>query len=466
MTSLDHAIKMSNKQKIMWAITIVITLGVFLIPVSEAFTSQLRLYFAITVCAILLFAFELLDSFIVALALPVAYILTKLTDAGTAFSVWSNTTLWMMLGAMLLGNALERTGLLKRICYWLMLKAKGSFIKLIWAYFLAGVIANYCVSSGGIVLFCLISFSLIKSFGFTKDSNESAILMALAYFAGNSLPVCLSYGAQIDMYMNLGRKIIPDLSLGWFEYAIYNIAFLPFMILVIWVMYKFVLKPKTKTFDTMAIQKEYDTFGKISLSEKKAIIITVVTLCCLIFNAQLNLAVAWVFVIAGIICFLPGVNIADKECIRGVNFEMLFFMAGCLTIGTVGLNLGMAAIIKSYLASLMTGSFMQASAVVWIFAFLANKIMTPLAAGAAFCPAITQLCVDFGFNPVPIYLVMCNCFDNVLFPYESAPALMVYSFGMIKMSKFIKIMGVKALLNFVWILLIMVPYWALLGILY
>ena len=52
MTSLDHAIKMSNKQKIMWAITIVITLGVFLIPVSEAFTSQLRLYFAITVCAI------------------------------------------------------------------------------------------------------------------------------------------------------------------------------------------------------------------------------------------------------------------------------------------------------------------------------------------------------------------------------------------------------------------------------
>ena len=37
---------------------------------------------------------------------------------------------------------------------------------------------------------------------------------------------------------------------------------------------------------------------------------------------------------------------------------------------------------------------------------------------------------------------------------------------MIKMSKFIKIMGVKALLNFVWILLIMVPYWALLGILY
>ena len=141
-------------------------------------------------------------------------------------------------------------------------------------------------------------------------------------------------------------------------------------------------------------------------------------------------------------------------------------MAGCLTIGTVGLNLGMAAIIKSYLASLMTGSFMQASAVVWIFAFLANKIMTPLAAGAAFCPAITQLCVDFGFNPVPIYLVMCNCFDNVLFPYESAPALMVYSFGMIKMSKFIKIMGVKALLNFVWILLIMVPYWALLGILY
>lgn len=425
------------KKMIMWGITLFATVAMLFIPIADSIPdtpmNELQVYLAITVCAIFLFAFNLLDNFIVAIILPVAYLLFKLSDVGTIFGVWTNTTIWMLLGSFLLGNALDRTGILNRLSYWLLIKANGSFIKLIWAYLLLGVIANYCVSSGGLILFCLLSVSLIKSFGFSKESNEAAILMVLAYFAGNSLPVCLSYGTQIDMYMNLGRQIIPDLSLGWLEYALYNIAFLPYMMLITFIMYKFLLKPTVGGLDLTDIKEKYYAMGPISLPEKKGIVIIILTLLALIFNKKLGIAVAWVFMIAGVICFLPGINLGDKKCIREVNYEMLFFIAGCLAIGTVGMKVGIAPIFIGFMKPLLGSSILQTSGVLWIFSYLANLIMTPLAAGAAFCPAVTQICVDMGINPVPIYLIMCNCFDNVLLPYESAPALMMFSFGFLRL---------------------------------
>lgn len=454
-----------TKQLIQWAIALIVSFSILLIPNTENFTPELQKYFVITILAIFLFAFELIDSTIVAISLPVLYILFKLSDVQTVLgSSWANTSLWLMLGAMILGNCLDKTGFMKRMCYWLLMKAKGSFTKLIWFYFIAGVIANYAISAGGIVLFCLLSFGLIKSLGFKRDSNESALLMLMAYFCGNSLPVCLSYGTQIDMYMNIGRKIIPDLSLGWLEYAFFNIAFLPYMIICIWVMYKFILKPTTKSFEMSLIREEYEKLGKITTDEKKAVGIVILALLCLIFNAKIGIAVAWVFMLAALLCFLPGINIGDRKCINDVNFSFLFFMGGCLAIDTVGLNLGVANLVKPFLASIMGGGAFKASGALWILCFILNKIMTPLAAGAAFCPIVTQMCVEFGFNPVPLFLVMCNCFDNVLFPYESAPALQVYSFGMCTMGRFIKMMGTKSLINFIYILVVIVPYWTLLGL--
>lgn len=456
---------LDRKALIQWALALVVSLSVLLLPETEVFTGQLKVYLTITLLAIFMFAFELMDSFIVAVGLPVAYIAFKLTDAATAFgSSWANTAVWMMLGSMLLGNCLEETGFLKRFCYWLLLKSKGHFTRLIWAYFIAGIVANYAISSGGIVLFCLLSYSMIRGFGFEKHSNEAAILMCMAYFVGNSLPVCLSYGLQIDMYMNIGKNFIPDLSLGWLEYAFYNLAFLPYMILVVWVMYRFIFKPKQKHFDVDVIKAEYDALGKVTTNEKKAIVITLCALFALIFNAQIGLAVAWIFIIAGVVCFLPGINIGNQKAIKQVNYSFLFFMAGCLSIGTVGMNLGVAEVLKPYLATIMDGGVYKAGIFLWLLAFVLNKIMTPLAAGAAFAPIVAQICASTGINPVPFFLIMCNCFDNVLFPYESAPALQTYAFGMISMRQFIKMMGVKTIINFIWIIVIMVPYWTILGL--
>ena len=79
MTAAQLSAKVSFKTKICTVLTVAIPLVLFLIPTSTNYTSEIRLFLAITVCGILLFAFEITDNIVPSLLLPAAYVMTKLS---------------------------------------------------------------------------------------------------------------------------------------------------------------------------------------------------------------------------------------------------------------------------------------------------------------------------------------------------------------------------------------------------
>lgn len=70
------------KAIISWIVTILVPVILLLIPTSETYTSELRIFFALTICAILMFAFDQVHSAIPALLLPLAYAVTGIVDFG------------------------------------------------------------------------------------------------------------------------------------------------------------------------------------------------------------------------------------------------------------------------------------------------------------------------------------------------------------------------------------------------
>ena len=60
------------KAIISWIVPILVPVILLLIPTSETYTSELRIFFALTICAILMFAFDQVHSAIRALLLPLA----------------------------------------------------------------------------------------------------------------------------------------------------------------------------------------------------------------------------------------------------------------------------------------------------------------------------------------------------------------------------------------------------------
>ena len=108
---MPDAIRKTNpKTLIMWICVIAAPIIVMLIPTQGVFTPQLRTFSAITLTAILLFAFNILPNFVVAVALPVSYMLLNVAEPNIAFAAWFSNIPWMFMGGFLLANVLERIG--------------------------------------------------------------------------------------------------------------------------------------------------------------------------------------------------------------------------------------------------------------------------------------------------------------------------------------------------------------------
>ncbi len=102
----------SSSVLIKWLLTLLVPLIFLLIPVSDTYTSELQMFFMITIFIIIMLAFDLLPTLLPAVLLPTLYLLSGIAPIETIFSPWVGTTIFMILGAFVFTNVLEQCGLL------------------------------------------------------------------------------------------------------------------------------------------------------------------------------------------------------------------------------------------------------------------------------------------------------------------------------------------------------------------
>lgn len=107
---------MSNAVKIKWLAAFLIPICVQLIPINEVFTVEMRGFLVATIFVILLAAFELLPNLLVGLLLPALYVIFGVVPVANALGIWSSSfMIFMIIGGMIFANALDESGLLRRI---------------------------------------------------------------------------------------------------------------------------------------------------------------------------------------------------------------------------------------------------------------------------------------------------------------------------------------------------------------
>ena len=103
--------------------------------------------------------------------------------------------------------------------------------------------------------------------------------------------------------------------------------------------------------------------------------------------------------------------------------------------------------------------------IVFAIVFGLNFLMTPMAIMALIIDPILLLATNMGFSPIPFAYAVNACSEAILLPYEYVPYLIVYGFGMITMKDFLKINILRSVIFFAGFLLILIPYWMLIGLL-
>lgn len=94
-----------------------------------------------------------------------------------------------------------------------------------------------------------------------------------------------------------------------------------------------------------------------------------------------------------------------------------------------------------------------------------NFLLTPLAILAGFSEPIAQIAAGLGMNPVGAMYTMFMGADQVLLPYEYLTYMIFYSFGLIKLVDFMKILGFKMIAATVVLVAVMIPWWHIVGVL-
>ena len=185
----------------------------------------------------------------------------------------------------------------------------------------------------------------------------------------------------------------------------------------------------------------------------------------LISGPWTHLPAAYGFMVLPYLLFLPSVDVGNINSIKKINFGIFFFIAGCLCIGTVGGAIGFGKLISGVTTPILANTAPLVTFLVILFCgMICNLFMIPYAMMAGLSLPFAQIAVDLGMNPMASVIALVISTDMVFMPYEVAPYLLMFAFGMISMKQFVGLNTVKTLLTFVFFALVMYPLWTLLGL--
>ena len=453
---------MDTKKIVSWLAAIGVPLCILLLPTSEMFTAEIRLFLAVTICAILLWATEPVHLIVPSLILPPAYILLGLAKPAEVYSPWSQAIPWLLIGGYIISAVFEKTGLMKRVAYWCIIKAGGSYKGILFGILFSGMLIALLVpsNSGRVALYCALTYGICKALDLKPHSNAASAIMMCGFFA--AIAVAFMYMTGSDTII-MTQEMLKEYGYGftWLEYAKLNVP-----IFIIWgVIQVFILlvmlKPDSEIQAKTYFVDAYNALGKWSRDEKKMAVIFLLIFGLLI---QGSLAPQWIFLFAACICFLPGIELADESTLKQVNYSMLIFVTSTMAIGTVATKVGAGQWVADAVFPIMSaGGTVFTYFSVWLIAVVINFLLTPLAAVASLSVPMIELSLKLGVNPITVIFTFLQGLNQVIFPYEYALVLLMFSYCMISMKNLMKVFGVRMAVNLLFILLIAMPYWGLLG---
>ena len=448
-----------------WIVSFIIPCIVYLImPIDgQNVTHHMALFLSITVWAICIWATDAMNEIAVGLILPVLYIVLCGVKQQVVYSPWLSEVPLIVIGGFSLGKILQDTGLGKRIGLTCVRLMGGSFTGTLVGLTCAVSIVAPLVPAitGKAAIFCAIGISLCDALDFKPKGREATAVILTCCLAVASTKLCyLTGGADLVLGMGLVQKVT-GVPTTWMEYALHN--FVPGMLYAFMSVGLVILLLPSRVDRatlTATLHAKYQELGPVTPEQKRAAILMLVTLVLLATDKLHGIAAGLILIGVTFAAFLPGVRLLDGPRFSKVNFAPLFFIMGCMTIGSAGGFLKVTSWIASnkltYLHGLTTSTAGLAS---YILGALANFLLTPLAATTTMTSPIAELGLQMNIDPRILFYSFQYGLDNYIFPYEYAVLLYFFSSGYILFKDMVKVLAVRMVLTGVFVFLVAIPFW-------
>lgn len=459
------AVTMDKNNVMKWVITFVLGAIMLLLP-GEVLTPEIKKFLALTIVCMAIVCFDLLDFCTVSVLLLAMYVVCGVAPAATVFSSFTQPVVWLYIGTFALTVGLEETGLLKRISLWCISRFGGTFNGTVYGLVLTGYILGIISFGNSWLIMATLTYGFLKSLNISPGSKEGAVMIIAGGIAATGANYFFYNPAGVALMTAGAQAVLPNYEILWPEYMKFSLLQPVFAFLFVFIMLKIA---KTKNSSVSGgkdhFADEYKALGKMNSAEKKSGLILAFLFIYLMTSPFTKFNVNYAFMIAPWLYFIPEFKIADPSSVKKINFSMWFFVVACMSIGTVGVGIGVGELIGSSLGPILSNVGVTVSSVLILaLATLANMLMTPTALMAIFSAPVTQLAIDMGINPNVFMFAVKFGGDLILLPHETPVTAFLFSFGYIKMKDYVKYKGLYIAIFFIIFVVLMIPSWYLFGL--
>ncbi len=167
---------LSKNDWIKWSITVILALLFFLIPESNFYTPQVKMFFVITVFSLAIMAFEFMPPLIMAVLLPVLWVIFGVCNFATAVAPWTSSTMYMAIGILVFTGILDDCGILKRLAFYLMSKINGSYCLLLLGLMFVGFLLGVVTLGSGYAIMAALCAGLIYGLKLKRERKPLVLL--------------------------------------------------------------------------------------------------------------------------------------------------------------------------------------------------------------------------------------------------------------------------------------------------
>ncbi len=453
---------MSLSKKIQWVITLLIPLGLLFTPMNL----QMKLFFAITVWGILTIAFDLMDKLVPSLVMPSLYVLLGVAPSAAVYAAWSSTTVSLAIGSLVMAACLGECGVLERMAYWMLQKCKGSFSKVCWSvFFVALILSIFTFGNIAFVIAAMVA-GIVNVLGIAKKKEGVVLMMgtmwvcfATLWFVYNptSVPIVAAAAQPV-----LG-EILP---VTWMDFAYANWPVIVFAIVFEFLLIKGYKVDKSElNLDPAFFSSKLQAMGSMQKREKWALVLLVALFVYIITSPWHKLDTSYGFILFAALALMPGINVANTDTLKKVDWGMGFFIAAFLTIGAVATVLGINQYFVAFASEFLSGVGSQLTLFfVTVVGTVANLLLTPIAILTTLSAPMTSLALAADFSPLASFFTLIYTEWLIVLPYESFPTLIWFGFGCVTTQQFFKVSICRLLLFFIFFLVVILPWWGIIGL--
>jgi di/tricarboxylate transporter len=398
--------------------------ALLLLPVFEGIPLAARHALGLVIISASLWATEVVPPHLASFLFFFLALVIAGLPAPVVFSGFHSGATWLIFGGIVLGYAINSTGLGARLAEGLISRRERGYSGLVIGIGLVAFLLSFLMPSamGRVVLLVPIISALADKLGYGRESPGRAGLVLTMVFA-TALPPCAILPATVPNVILAGAaESIHHITFRYGEFLFLHMTVFGSLTLLLVLVLGLTLFREAPS---RSLQP--DSRGPLSGAEKRLVVVLALTLLFWATDTVHGIAPAWVALGAAVVCLLPVVRLVPPAAmVQHVNYGPWFFVAGIVGMGAVVSHSGLGEFLGEHMIrSVGIGPNQDAYN---FFAIILTGGVMSLGVNYAGVPAIlTPLMGDLaaaaGWPLETMLMNMVASFFFILLPYQIAPIL-------------------------------------------